>query len=281
MKVLSVGVCAVLVMTLWSKPVAGQSIILDRDEQRVFEDLNWLPYAFSSESFGFAVGVGVGYSGWPQEQSSAIGALTVGTEGAYNAALALTDWQVPGVSRLVVEPLVVIGKYENQRLHIGQNFEPGSVRAGANGSDPDDFLEASQWDNRAEVAFRYLFPVGHGRDTTVSRYVIDGGLLTRGASGGSDWNPFESGRTRLSLTPAWREQTDRIRGLDVPFSTVNLAVELERDNYDFPYNPSQGSYQSVEYQRDFEDSSALGGWESWSVELGKAFTLPSGGGSEE
>ena len=76
----------------------GQSIILDKNEDRVFSQFNWIPYAFYSGSFGLGLGVGAGYNGWPQEQASVLGAVTLGTRGSYNVLGSMSDFQMPEVS---------------------------------------------------------------------------------------------------------------------------------------------------------------------------------------
>ncbi len=268
---------AILALAACAPMASSQSVIVDTDEKRILEDFDWLPFAFSSESFGVGFGIGMGYSGWPQEQASLLGAITLGTEGAYNVMGILSDWQAPGIPRLVIEPMFSFGKYQNQRLHIGQGFEPGSVRAGANGSDSEEFIEVSQWDNRVEIDFQYLLPIGNGADTIVNRYVIDKqGLLVKGGSGGESWNPLESGRTKLSIVPSWREQTESAGDVEVPFETINATFAVEHDNYDFPFNPGKGSFKKLSYTKDFDDHVALGGWSSWTAEANKVFSLPNG-----
>ena len=81
------AVAAVLCLSLAESH--AQSIILDKNEERVFSEFNWIPYAFFSESFGLGFGVGGAYTGWPTDPASVLGALTLGTKGSYNAALAL------------------------------------------------------------------------------------------------------------------------------------------------------------------------------------------------
>ena len=137
----------------------AQSIMLDSKEERVFNKFNWLPYAFYSDSFGLGVGVGAGYSGWPEEETSLLGSITVGTKGSYNIIAAISDLRVPGFRRLYVEPLLIFGRYQDQFLYIGKNnagFE--GQRAGANDSDPENYVEAIQNDYRVDFQFRYLLP---------------------------------------------------------------------------------------------------------------------------
>lgn len=251
----------------------GQSIILDKNEERIFSELNWIPYAFYSGSFGLGLGVGAGYTSWPQEQASILGAVTLGTRGSYNVVGAMSDYQMPGIPRLVINPMFSLGLYQEQRFYVGRNPAYGGERAGSNDSDPDHYIEAEEWDNRAEIDFRFLLPLGHGRETIVSRYVTEAGLLHSGGSGGESWNPRRSGRTTFSVKPGWRKQTLDRDDLNVPFETFNVEVALEHNNYDFPFNPSEGSYKQLSYKKDLTSDAQLGGWETVSLELDKVFNL--------
>ena len=270
---------AAAVLTAWVGTPAttrAQSVILNPDESRIFADFNWLPYAFFSQSFGLGFGIGGAYSGWPEEPTSTIGAVTLGTKGSYNVALAMSDLRFPGTRRLYTRPFVMSGRYQDQFIFVGRNnagFE--GQRAGANDSDFDNRVEAIQWDNRVEVQFEYLLPIGHGApdDEIVIRHIVERGLLKSGASGGESWNPMTSGRSKILLTPQWREQTLENDELDVPLETVNLEVGLERDNRDFPFNPSKGSYQKMAYKQDFQSDEVLGEWDLWTVELAKVINL--------
>ena len=247
----------------------------DEASKRAF---NWLPYGFFSESFGLGLGVGAGYTAWPHPESSILGAATVGTSGSYNLVLGGSQLRFPGIKRLYVEPLVMTARYQDQFLYVGsknEGFE--GKRAGANDSDADNYLEATQWDNRVEIEFKFLLPIGHGRgDDIINTYTVQNGVLTEGATGAESWNPLESGRTSINITPAWREQTLENDDFEVPLQTRNVTVGIERDNRDFPFNASRGSYQSLSYQKDFRNSDALGGWEAWFGELDWAFDVGPG-----
>ncbi len=262
----------IIATLLWGSSSSAQSIILDQDEERVFHELNWLPYAFFSDGFGLGVGVGGAYSGWPAEPSSVLGAFTLGSKGSYNFALFLSDYQMPGIPRLTVEPFVMSGLYRDQRIYAGRNPAFPGERAGSNRSHKDNFHEVSQWDNRTELKFHYLLPIGHGRDQIVHKYSIDRGLLLRNPSGGTEWNPRASGRTRFSVTPGWRGQHLKDdRGGELPTETFNVEIALEYENHDFPFNPTAGSSQRIAYQRDFTDDEHFGEWDAWTFEVDKVF----------
>ena len=254
----------------------AQSIILNSDEERVFENFYWLPYAFFSQSFGLGIGAGGAYSGWPSEESSVMGALTVGTKLSYNVAGAISDMPIPGTKRLYMQPFFMVGRYQDQFLFVGRN-NPGfeGQRAGANDSDKDNYIEATQFDNRIDLEFRYLLPIAHGadNDNIVNRYVIERGFLKSGETGGTSWNPLESGRNFLYLTPQWRKQTLDNDEFNVPLESRNLEFAFERDNREFPYNPTRGSYQRVEYKKSFFSDDLLDEWDLWTFEYAKLASL--------
>jgi len=256
----------------------AQSIILNSDETRVFQDFNWLPYAFFSDSFGLGFGAGGAYSGLINEETSLLGAATLGTKGSYNFILSASDLRVPGCKRLYLQPLFIFGRYQDQFLYIGQN-NPGyeGQRAGSNDSDPDNYIGAIQNDNRADLQFRYLLPLGDGADRIVNRYVIEGGFLQAGETGGSSWNPLTSGRSSLYVTPQWRKQTLEREGLELPLETRNIEIALERDNREFPFNATRGSYQRVAYKKDFYEDDILDSWDLWTFDYSKLFNLGANG----
>ena len=74
---------AFTLLLAFSAPTSSraQSIMLNSNETRVFEDFNWLPYAFFSGSFGLGFGAGGAYSGWHEEQTSLMGAIKLGANG--------------------------------------------------------------------------------------------------------------------------------------------------------------------------------------------------------
>jgi hypothetical protein len=67
-------------------------------------------------------------------------------------------------------------------------------RAGSNDSDKDDYVNSDGgWDNFFRLRFKYLLPIGHGKDEIISTQVVDRGLLVKGAVGGESWNPLSAG----------------------------------------------------------------------------------------
>ncbi len=258
--------------TAFSLSVRAQSIVLESDEIRLASEYNWLPYAFYTKSLGLTFGVGAGKTAFPQEQASLMGTLAFGTKGTYFFAGGVTDLRIPGTRRLFVDVMASSGYYVDDILYINGNSDFGGERAGLNDSDQENFIEETLWDSWAEFRFFYLLPFGDGADQVVNTYVIDRGILTAGATGGSSWNPLNSGRMYLRVTPAWRNKTLDMEH-NITGDTLNLKVGVEYNNFDFPFNPTKGSKQELYYTYDFTSDDRLGGWEMYEYEYGKVFNL--------
>lgn len=255
----------------------SQSLIEEvEDAGRTMEpDFTWIPFGFFNDTFGTAVGVGGVYSHVPAPESSLLGAVTLGTTGSFNLAVGGSQLRLPGTERLFLYPLALFARYQDQDLYIGSN-NPGFAdqRAGSHDSDPDNVYEATLWDIQVETEFRYLLPIGEGRgDRLINTYVVEEGQLLRGASGGSSWNPLESGRTFLLFTPGYRKKTVENEEITAPLETLNVEIGLLWDNRDFPFNPSTGGHVEMTYQRDVLDDTPVQGWSSWEFQAGRIFDV--------
>jgi len=155
-----------------------------------------LPYAFYNESFGFAVGYVYGVVGKPQKQSTLLATVMAGSKGSAMGFLVGRDIQMPRVERLFFDPIISVGYFKDVESYINGNPDFPAERAGSNDSDEDNFVEGDGWDNFFRLTFKYLLPMGSGKDQIISTYKIDRGLLKSDATGGTSWNPLVSGRRR-------------------------------------------------------------------------------------
>ena len=132
---------------------------------------------------------------------------------------------------------------------ISGNSDFPDERAGSNDSDEDNYVNSDGgWDNFFRLRFKYLLPIGHGKETIITQKV-DRGLLVDGATGGESWNPLVSGRTYFELKPFYRLQ--QVDGDDVQedVKTNGLEFSLFRDNRDYKLNPSTGSNRGSDQDR--------------------------------
>jgi len=234
-----------------------------------------LPFAFYNQSFGAAVGYVYGVGGWPQKQSTLLSTTIGGTTGSAMSFLIGKDLQVPFVQRWFVDPVVSVGYFKDAETY--GNGNPKYVddkRAGSNDSDEDNYIEGSGWDNFARIKFKYLLPMGHGKDTIISTYKVSGGHLIEGASGGESMNPFTSGNTFLEFRPFYRSQAvDDGDDVDTKIKTNGMDAGLYWDNRDWFANPKRGNSWRVKYSKDWGKFNSSGNWTSMEGEVDQYFQL--------
>ena len=251
---------------------AAQSIFVGPDGKFEEKTLS-VPYAFYNEAFGAAAAYAYGKVGYPQKQSAILGTAMIGSKGSIMGFFIGRDLRLPWSDRLFLDPIAQIGYFKDADSYY--DGRPGfpDERAGSNDSDKDNYIEGDGWDNFFRLRFKYLLPIGHGKDTIINTYVIDRGLLKSGASGATSWNPLTSGRTYFELLPFYRWQEINGDDGDREVKTNGLEFSLFRDNRDFVPNPSQGSALRVDVTRDFGWVNSSDSWTVLQTEFDKYFSL--------
>ncbi len=217
----------------------GQAVYVDEEGESGKQVLS-LPYGYYNETFGFAAAYIHGVVGYPQPQSSMLATAMVGSKGSAMVALIAQDIQVPRTERLFVDPIVQVGFFGDADAYVDGNPKFPTERAGSNSSDEDNFVNGDGWDNFARIKFKYLLPIGHGKDEIISTYVVDRGMLASPATGAESWNPLDSGKSYLELRPFYRWQQIDGDDVDDDFKTNGADLGLYWDNRDFDPNPSRG-----------------------------------------
>lgn len=263
-----------LLMPGWSSSATAQHILRDvrhsdPNEPRTFV----LPYAFSSETFGFSVGTTGVASGLWQEQATLYGNAFMGTNQSYQIVSGAYDLRVPRQNRLFVSPEVQVTRYGNVHAYIDGNPDFSGRRAGSNDSHEANYIKNSAWDTGANLRFRYVLPCGHGSTQVVNRVTLDRGMLHSPPVGGPQWNPLVSGRTYLIIDPFFRNQRiDRDVG-ERSLLSQGVRFGILHDNTDFAVNPSRGSRQRLALARDWGTLSGTDPWTQWEAEYSKFFSL--------
>ncbi len=229
-------------------------------------------FPFYNDSFGAAVGYAYGVVGYPERQSALIGSAMAGSQGSGMGFLVGRDLRLPKLDRLFIDPAVSVGYFSDVDRHVDGNASFPNQRAGSNDSDEDNFVTGDGFDNFFHARFKYLLPIGHGRDQIIPDYQLDRGLLSSGASGGESFNPLASGRTFLQLRPFYRSQ--EIEGdIDEDLATNGADLSLFWDNRDYPLNPSTGNGLLLEASRDFGVFDSDDSWTSLQAEYDQYFSL--------
>jgi hypothetical protein len=234
-----------------------------------------IPYAFYNDNFGFAVGYVYSVIRYPERQSALMATAMVGTKGSAMVFLMGQDLRLLGLSRLFMDPIVSVGYFKEADVYVSGNPHfPGMV-AGSNDSDEDDFVTGNGWDNFFRLTFKYLLPIGYGREHLITEYHVRGGLLESGASGGTNWNPATSGMTYLQVRPFYRSQQINGDTVDSKQKTNGFDFSVFWDNRDFSPNPSRGNSLLLKMSRDFGWFDSSNSWTVVAGELDKYFSLGS------
>lgn len=264
-----------LLVLFWLSAVTtayGQSIYVGPDKTFKSKTLS-IPYGFYNEHFGTAVAYVYGVVGYPQKQSALLGTVMAGTEGSGMGFLMGRDLRTPFSERLFVDLIAQIGSFKNIESYIDGNPRFEDERAGTNDSHEDNFVEGDGWDNFFRARFKYLLPIGHGKDQIVDIVEVERGMVIPDKTRVTSWNPLISGRTYLELTPFYRWQEIDGDYLDTDNKTNGLMFSLFRDNRDFTPTPSRGSALLLNLTKDYGWFDSTDSWTSVSTEFDKYFSL--------
>ena len=277
-----VAVLLLLPLLLVASPGSAQTVSrkIEHRGKPYRPDRLVLPYAFYSEAFSFALGLGATGSGLlGQEHFSGFAAGSAGINGSWSVIAG--GWGLRLGHRVFLDPRLLAGGWVEPQLYVDGNPDFPHERAGSNGSSEDNFIDGAQDMGWATADLRFILPLGHGRDTVVTTYWLDDGLLADGAGGGSSGTPLRSGRSSIVLTPSWRNDDVEWSPAGLRFRTLNLRLALEWDNRDFVHNPSRGSFQRVAFSRDGSWVADTETWSFWELELRKFVDLGKGWGARQ
>jgi hypothetical protein len=226
-----------------------------------------LPYAFWNETFGFAAGYVYAMNGFPQPQAGVVGSIMAGTEGSVMGfAMGQNIRPLRSLPRLFVDPILSMGYFDNADVFIDGNPDFPDERAGSNDSDPDNFITGRGRDTFARVRFKYLLPIGAGRERILPAFQFDGGLLVDGANGGDAFNPWKSGLTYVEVMPFFRSQNVENDLVNIDQATNGLELSLFYDNRDIGSNPSRGQSVRLRVARDWGLLDSTDSWTSVGAE---------------
>ena len=180
------------------------------------------------------------------------------------------------LSAIVVDPVVSVGYFSDIESYIDGNPDFPNERAGSNDSDEDDFVEGDGWDNFFRLKFKYLLPIGNGRDEIISTVKLKDGLPMSDPKGGTSLNPFRSGRSYLEMRPFYRSQEIDGDDVDETVKTNGLDFSVFWDNRDFDANPSSGLGFRGKVSRDFGWFNSSDSWTNMEAELDVYFPFKMG-----
>ena len=245
-----------------------------------------VPYAFSTEALDTGIGAVYYRKAVFQPQDSAFLTGYATANSSFGLFGGFQNLQLS--ERLFFNPTIGLMSNDQQRFYGEFGYDPNTIPSGSNESDENDFVFGGGLDTFLHLTFRYVLPVGAGKESPPHRYITRDGLLVDGSTHQGSWNPRTSGRTLIHFRPFYQRRTIEIDALNVGLippeaglqegdepdvSTNGIEVGIEYDNRDFTPNPTQGSLSQFRVTRDFGWFDSSNSWTSLEVSFSKYWDL--------
>ena len=228
-------------------------------------DIKGLPFIFSSEDWGVAIGGAGLVKGLLQPQMSLFGMAIGSNNDSTVGFLGLYNVMVPGFDQLRMDFSVYQASQTEARI-----FLPGNLPTGSNDSSLDSAIRDGLRDQRYQIDFKYTLPIGAGKDGAL----VAMAKTHRGYESGTEWNPMTTGITTLTLRPFYLSQRlDQFHPAEADHS-AGVVVTLEYDTRNSASLPTRGSNSSFTYTWDWGNSDRPS-WSTVEFEYSKFFNLGS------
>ncbi len=268
---LAVTVCLLRCSAAW-----GQYVLEDvHDPHRYEPGYVAVPIGYRSGALSAAIGAAGSTTGLLQPQLDSFVYLIGSTNGSYGGVAGMSDLQIRPIDRLFLDWQLSYFRTEHDENNISGNPRFRFETAGANDSAEKDFIPKASNDFIGNFTFKYLFPIGTGRQTIIDHYRLENGLLVGGAGGGDAfWNPAQSGRTYLEAGPTFEYMDIRSpHALRHQWDTNALQVSAVYDNRDYLLTPERGNVTTVSLIRDFGTFGSSNPWTNVSAEFSQYISL--------
>jgi hypothetical protein len=252
----------------------GQYLLHDVDQPKRYDGAPIvLPFGFYSPTYGIGGGVLLFGNGLIEPQSGTFAYALGSSNGTYGGSFGEDDLQLKPINRLFLDSKFGYILDRNYKAYVSGKRRVAREPAGTNDSSQRDHFIDQAGDVFAHLTFRYLLPIGGGRNTIINDYYLKDGILVSGATGGHGWNPLTTGRTYLQFTPFVEDLA-----LEQPDRTIHrdengIRFGLVYDNSDFPLNPSSGNISRITLSRDFGWFESSESWTNVSAEFSQFVDL--------
>ncbi len=278
-----------LLVSFLSTAILSYNLLHAAEDTNVTKSKEWifLPYAFSSDSTGFAGGISVIKEGLFQPQTSLVATVFTGLsqditingkpeEKRFSGGfISFSDFKLPYTDRLFFSFIGLKSYFPNHEYYID----------GSHNSKKSDVFITSGDSNFFTTTFRYTLPIGEGIDNPEGLYRLKGGFCV-GRDGCGNGTPFVTGRTSIGIktfyqsdnsdeTERWKDPAWWPDAASLPtWNTNGLRFFLTHDNTDFDLNPSRGYHFQVQYSKDFGIGDSLQSWDFLEFKYNQYFDLP-------
>ena len=255
------------------------------------KDSTWiaLPYLFSSDSMGLttrAVGI---FNGFFQPQMTIVASAFIGEEvPVYKLSntgittdttarstgffLGVTGFRPSFSKRMFLSLMGLYAYYPNQRLYLdGSNDSVRNIETDNNAYKTP--LQTQGYNNWADIDFRFVLPLGEGRDSITPVIKLSRGLAVN-RDGKGNGAPFVTGQTILGVKYFYNHLTADKFTNNPSLNTNGIKLYLEHDNTDYPDNPSRGYSMKFQVSSDFGWVDSTQSWSALQADYSHYFELP-------
>lgn len=213
-----------------SHPSAATQDSSDNAKDSWYSEFKIVPFGFISDSIGNSIGAAGLLKGAGQPQAALLGAGFVSDKGSYVSYLGGYNYQLG--ERWLIDADAYLAQFDDYRYYLGN--------ATSNSSDFDDYTEADGQESRLQAKFRYVLPIGLGKDLAASASYSPNRKIT-------GITPWESGVTSLGFTPFYKSR--QLDGVvyDDPGHTWGMIFSFDWDNRDSIRNTTHGSHTLFNY----------------------------------
>lgn len=262
-----------LLIILFNIPAKSQDIYSSQDT--IKSNTVIIPFAFYLKTFGLAGAVNISNRNFLQEQATSTLVGIVSTNGTKYIYWDSENIQIPYIPRLFLSPNINIASYGALDLYNGPNPEFPNETAGNNSSSKNNYYRIKSQKQEIELLFRYLLPIGYGKQHIINKMELKHGIPIIGKSSlNKGWNPFTNGRTFIESSLFYQNQD-----IDFPFGEINKQyagynIGLNCENIDFKDNPSKGVHFYYKYWKSLKISNKTIPWTMHEISISKYFSIP-------
>jgi len=254
-----------LISTITASLLWGQILFADTSVENNTTDKSkesvYIPYVFSTDSTGFAGGIGMIKQGLFQPQTTTIATLFYGakqdiisnnqedTANFSGGFVAFLDYLIPKTDRLLFSVMGMKAYFPKARYYVYDH---------ANNSDENSYVETSGDADFVYATLKYVLPLGDGLENPEGHYLLKNGFAI-GREGYGGGKPFITGRTALGITGFYEHNSfenylsgspKSTEGIQ-KWNTNGLRFFVDHDNTDYDLNPSRGYQFKLQYSKDF------------------------------
>ncbi len=245
----------IAVNIILSSGVYASDKVQDKPEQKR-SPFKLVPFIFSSESMGNALGAAGIWVGAGQPQAAIFSAGLTTDKGTWIGFLSANNYVLSADSRLLISGQIYASEYKQADYYFGQSASNSSLESGS--------IKANSSEQKHQLSLRYILPLGAGKAQPIRAALIPDKKIT-------GHTPLDSGVSSIELRPFY--QSRFLSELDKPmpiseFSSASEIFALETrfrwDNRDNSNNPSQGSLSEFTVTTDF-GSKSYPSWWKWEL----------------